>query len=606
MAVDLEPEVLNSQLPTPTSQLPNRELLGVGRWMSGVARRLADLTPALAAAAALVTFAACREQVPAPPAIRLAFPVASDLEPGFADETLDAAISPDESAVVFVATSHEPSPENRQLWRRTLQSQRAEPLSGTEGAQQPAWKWTGNVVSFFADGRLKQLTLGDGLVHDLADAPSAAGAAWLPDGSLLFATGAGPIRRMKDGQTANATTLAEGDVMHQFPMAPEPSGEFVYIAVRDDGRRLIRLAGAGEERDLMTTSGHAAMIAKRLLHVRDGTLLSYERDPETGSFAPRGVPVGLDVGVSASGRALFVASSRLVLYAPAAPRATEVVWLDASGSRAAVAADAGDYWQVRLSADDRALALSVMDPLLHALDIASSPADGSAPVERLTLALAADTDPVWSPDGRRVLFRSMEGGTADLFARRVGQREQESESILRSDMEEIPTDWQGERILFHARSQGSTFDVMVLHGPGGRSEAVAGTPFNETDARWSPDGQWMAYVSDESGRPDVYARRPDGTRARVSFAGGRRPRWSRDGRAIVFLRGSQIMRADMTGADPAGFSPARPLVDAPGIRDFDVAHRSERIIALLPVETDARPEISAVLNWVSLTGAPRR
>jgi dipeptidyl aminopeptidase/acylaminoacyl peptidase len=557
---------------------------------------------AIALAAALLVFAACRRPEPPapPPAIRLALPVPAGIEPGFAEETLDAAISPDESELVFVATSREPGPGARRLWRRTLRGDRAEPLAGTEGAQQPAWKWTGNVVSFFADGRLKQLTLGDGVVHDLADAPSAAGAAWLPDGSLLFATGTGPIRRMKDGQSTDATTLAPGDLTHQFPVAAELSGEFVYIAVRDDGRRLIRLAGAGNERDLMTTSGHAAIMANRLLHVRDGTLLAYERDPETGSLAPRGAPVGLDVGVSTGGRALFAASRHLLVHAPAAPRASEVVWLDASGARAATAADAGDYWQVRLSPDDRAIALTVMDPLLHALDISTFPADGSAPVRRLTLALAAETDPVWSPDARRVLFRSMEGGTADLFARDAAQKEQDSEVILRSEMEETPTDWQGDRILFQARGGGSSFDVMVLHGAGGRYETVAGTPFNETDARWSPDGRWIVYVSDESGRPDIYARRPDGTRVRVSFAGGRRPRWSGDGRAIVFLRGSQLMRADMTTADAGGFSPARVLFDAPGIRDFDVAHRSDRLIALLSVEAGERPTVSAVWNWTSV------
>jgi dipeptidyl aminopeptidase/acylaminoacyl peptidase len=405
---------------------------------------------------------------------------------------------------------------------------------------------------------------------------------------------------MKDGQSTDATTLAPGDLTHQFPVAAEPSGEFVYVAVRDDGRRLIRLAGAGETRDLMTTSGHAVMIANRLLHVRDGTVLAYERNPETGGLAPRGEPIGLDVGVSTGGRAFFVASRRLLLHAPAAPRASEVVWLDASGSRAATAADAGDYWQVRLSPDDRAIALTVMDPLLHALDISTFPADGSAPLLRLTLALAADTDPVWSPDARRVLFRSMERGAADLFARGVGQNAPDSDLILRSEMDETPTDWQGDRILFHARGGGSSFDVMALHGASGRHETVAGTPFNESDARWSPDGRWMAFVSDESGRADVYARRPDGTRVRVSFAGGRRPRWSRDGRAIVFLRGSQIMRADMTAANPAGFSPARLLVDAPGIRDFDVAHRSDRLVALLPVAAGERPTISAIWNWTTL------
>ena len=580
--------------------------MGAGSWKLGVDHRTRGRAAASVVLAAVLALsvAACRqpEPSPAPPAIRLALPLPPGVEPGFAEETLDAAISPDESEIVFVATSREPTPGARQLWRRALRDERAEPIAGTEGAQQPAWKWTGKVVSFFADGRLKQLTRDDGRVHDLADAPSAAGATWMGDGSLLFATGAGPIRRVKEGQTTDATRLSAGDVTHQFPVASDVSGEFVYIAVRDDGRRIIRLAGGGGERDLMTTSGHAAMIGNRLLHVRDGTLLAYARDPETGSLAPRGVPVGLEVGVSTGGRALFASSPRLLLHAPAAARATEVVWLDSSGRRSATAADAGDYWQLRLSPDDRAIALALMDPLLHALDIVTVASDGSTPIERLTLALAAETDPVWSPDARRVLFRSMEGGTADLSARRVGQREQASEPVFRSEMDETPTDWQGDRILFHARNLGNNFDVMLLHGAAGPYDAIADTAFNETDARWSPDGRWIAYVSDESGRPDVYAWRPDRTRVRVSFAGGRRPRWTRDGRAVLFLRGSTVMRADLTGGEPAGtlFSTPQRLFEAPGIRDFDVAHRSDRLVALLSVDAGTRPQIAAVLNWTTL------
>jgi eukaryotic-like serine/threonine-protein kinase len=351
-------------------------------------------------------------------------------------------------------------------------------------------------------------------------------------------------------------------------------------------------------RELTTTSGHAALVGSHLLHVRDGVLLAYERDRESGDLSPRGVPVGIDVGVSAAGRALFAASPALLLHAPGAARATEVVWLDFAGVRGSAAADAGDHWQVRLSRDDRQVAVASIDPLLHAFDIGIAPADGSAAVLRQTLALAADTDPVWSPDGNRVLFRSMEGGTPDLFARRTRQSEPASEVILRSELDETPTDWLGDRILFQVRGKTGS-DVMVLHTRTGHYGPVADTAFNETDARWSPDGQWMAYVSDESGQPDVYARGPDATRVRVSFAGGRRPRWTRDGRSIVFLRGSQIMRADRR-SDGAAFAPARTLFEAPGIRDFDVAHGSDRLIALLPVPTAPGPAIAAVLNWTSL------
>jgi eukaryotic-like serine/threonine-protein kinase len=538
-----------------------------------------------------------REQPPPPPpAIRLSLPSPAGVESGFADETLDAAISPDESAIVFVATDLRADATGqhegvRRLWRRSLASERAEPLPGTEGAQQPAWKPTGNVIAFFADGRLKQLTLSDGVIHDLAAAQAANGAAWLADGSLLFATGAGSIRRLRDGQTTEATSLGPGDLTHAFPAAGR-SGEIIYIAVREDGRRVVRALADGNERDLTTTSGHAAMAGSSLLHVRDGTLLAYERDAETGALSPRGTPLALGVGVSSNGRALFAASPQLLLHAPAAARAMELVWLDQSGARQAGLGDTGDYWQVRLSPDDGMAAVSSVDPLLRALDVVLVPTAGGT-ARQFTLALAPETDPVWSPDGMRVLFRSLEGGSPDLFVRGLEQKEPANEAVLRSDGDETPTDWARGQVLFHARGK-TGLDVMRLEVASGQVSAMAATPFNERDARWSPDGRWVAFVSDESGQPDVYAMSGT-TRLRVSFAGGTKPRWTRDGRAIVFLRDSQVMRADLSGAST--FSRAEALFEAPGIRDFDLAHRGDRILALLPVKPGSRGEVSAVLNW---------
>jgi Tol biopolymer transport system component len=558
---------------------------------------------ALAALTALVALAIpairhLREQPPPPPAaVRLSLSVPAGADPGWSDETLDAAISPDDAEIVFVATRD----GVRELWRRGLDEERAELVRGTGGAQWPAWKQTGNVISFFADGRLKQVTLADGVVHNLTDAPSAAGATWLRDGSLLFANGsAGPLQRLREGRVEDATTLAAGDIAHAFPVAVGTTDDFVYVAIREDGRRMVRLAANGAQRDVAPSSGHAAIVGEYLLLTRDGALLAYERDRETGALAAHAVAVAVDVGVSASGRSLFTASSGLLLHAPAARRAHLLAWLDASGSRGKTVGDGGDYWQVRLSPDDRFAAVTAMNPLLRALDVMIFPTERPDDVEQLTLALAADTDPVWSPDATRVLFRSMAGGSPDVFVRRAHDRDAVAEPLFRLQLDETPTDWAAGRILFHARGR-TGFDIFSTDEQGREQRAVADTSFNETDARWSPDGRWITYVADESGRADIYARELDGPRVRVSFGGGLRPRWTRDGTGIVFIRGSQVMRADRVVGDRSRFAPARVLFDAPGIRDFDVAHRSDRLIALVPAGGDVRPSISAVLNWTSLS-----
>ena len=155
-----------------------------------------------------------RERPPAPPpSVRLSFAPPPGAELGSGDEALDAAISPDERAIVFVATTD----GTPRLWRRLIDSDRAEPLAGTDGAHFPAWKPTGGVVAFFSEQKLKQLSLTDNAVRDLAEAPAPSGASWLADGSLLFAPDSrGSIRRLSRGTVSEATKLQSSDRAHEI------------------------------------------------------------------------------------------------------------------------------------------------------------------------------------------------------------------------------------------------------------------------------------------------------------------------------------------------------------------------------------------------------
>ena len=553
---------------------------------------------------AIPAFRHLREQPPPPPsAVRLSFPPPAETDLGFGDHPLDAAFAPDGTQIAFVATSRGVT----QLWRRGLEQERAEPIAGTEGAQLPAWKQTGTVVSFFADGRLKAVAVGEQVPQDrrvttdLGAVAMPGGSAWLADGSLLYADRRGPIQRLRQGQVTAATALSAGDVMHLFPMS-SGSDAFVYVSVRDDGRRIARLVSGGQQRDLTATSGQAVLIDNQLLHVRDGVLLRYRLNPETGALSSRGVPLALNVGLTPDGRALFAASPHLVLHAPAIPRARQLVWFDQSGARIGSTGDVGAYWQVRLSPDDRRVAVTATAPLLRTLDIIVMPTAGPGDALRLTSSITADTDPVWSPDGLRVLFRSLQGGRPNLFARSADGRDATDERILASDQDETPSDWNGRHVLFHARTSGA-LDVLTLDTRTGASGPVLNSGFNETDARWSPDGRWMTYVSDDSGQSDIYARRDDGMRVRVSSGGGVRPRWSRDGRTLFFLRGSQMMRADMAAGDVPRFTPPRVLFDVRGIVDFDVAHGSDRFLAIVPVSSERPVTVGGLLNWASLGGS---
>ena len=555
------------------------------------------------AAAAVPALRHLRETPPPPvPAVRGAFEAPAGAELGAGDDILDAAISPDGRQVAFVATTRGVA----SLWRRSLDADRAEPLEGTDGATLPAWTGDGAEVSFFSGGQLRALSLRDGRVRDLATAPQPGGAAWLPDGSLLYsAAERGPIRRLQAGATTDATVLQSGDLTHRFPAAVGNAGDFLYMAQLTSGRRVLRLVRAGTQVELVRTSGAAFIVDDLLVHVVDGTLNAQRLDRASGIPTGRPVPLAYGVGIAPSGHAFFAVSSRVIVWASAAPRARDLAWFNLSGIRGQSLGDSSDAWQVRLAPDDSLAAVTALDPLLRTLDVFVRPAaSGAMAPRRLSLSLSADSDPVWSPLGDRVAFRSMQGGQPNLYARPPQFSERPDDVMLRSELDETATDWRGDAaggtILFHAPAAATRLDIWALDARDGARRPVAHGAFNESDCRWSPDGRWIAYVSDESGQPEVVVERwpQDGRQRRVTSAGGTHPRWRRDGQAIYFLRGTTLMQAtaDLRDADLV-FDSAAPVADWPDVRDYDVAHLSDRLLAIVPAARAQPPKAAIIVGW---------
>lgn len=564
-------------------------------------RALAIVTTAALLASLVPALRHLRETPPPPPdAIRTSFRAEPGSDLGAGEEALDAALSGDGRHIVYVATRA----GHAQLWHRALDGTRAEALAGTDAASLPAWKPGGRTIAFFADASLKWLSLADRRVAALAPASIPGGASWLPDGSLLFSGDRrGPIKVMRAGAISDATHLRPGERGHAFPIAASGGG-FVYVATRMDGSRVIRLVREGQDSELTATSGHGTLVGDVLVYARDGALLAQRFDGEQRRLTGRTVAVAPAVGVSASGHGYFAAGQRLILSAAGAPASRELRWYDGSGVRQQAIAEPGDYWQVRLAPDDSQLAVTALDPLLHTLDVFIVPVATPRDATRLSLSIAADADPTWSPDGGRIAFNSAQGGTSRLLVRATPGSATDA-PLAGAPPGAVASDWRGGQLLLHAPSPKTGLDLWLLDIGRQSARQITRGAFNERDARWSPDARQIAYVSDESGQPEIYvdAWPQGGSRVRVSFGGGERPQWAPAG-ALLFMRGSQVMRT--SGLRTGGGSPAPQMVfEAPGLIDYAVAHRRAGFVVLTRAQSQSAGA-EAVTDWRSLIPAPPR
>ena len=560
---------------------------------------------------------------PPPPSVHLQFAPPPGTTFGAGEHTFDGAVSPSGDEVVFVGTTG----GHVQLWRRRVAAAAATAIQGTEGASAPSWVIGRRAVSFFAGASLQVLALDTGTVTAAATGlVETAGAAWLDDGSVLVGRLRGALDRWHQGRSTPATRLQPGDVGHRFPSRVSPDA-WIYVAERADGSRVIRLSRHGIDSNLTAAEGHAVAADGWLLYPRGGALLAQPLDVENRQLTGRATAIVPAVGVSATGRTQAAAVARIVIAGPATGPRHRLVWFDEKGLVQEALSEPGDYWQVRLSPDDTQAAVTMLEPLLRTLDVYVLRGGSGSPLP-VSLGLAAESDPVWSADGLSLLFRSSRGGQPNLYTRRVGVLGAPEALVEDLPGSEVPSDWTAAGEMLFSAVSGTRPDTDVFRrAPGGGVAPALAGGFNQSDARTSPDGRFVAYVSDESGQPDVYvtawppqrgredSREPGSgspagaaaaapARTRVSQAGGSRPRWA--GRSLYFLRGDgEILRADRLAGDDAAYAVPVRVLAVPGLRDFDTAHRSARILAVVPETSTPPAAVDALVDWMSALAVPR-
>ena len=496
-------------------------------WMSALA------LVALIAAAAI---AWAVRPLPSAPEMRVEITTPPTSDP------ISLAISPDGQKIVFVATSD----GRPRLWLRSLDSGSARPLAGTDGGFYPFWSPDNRSIGFFADGKLERIDIDGGLVRAVANAPNPVGGAWNRDGTILFAPNfTGPIFRISaGGEPAALTRIEARQATHRFPQfLPDGRHFLYYVRSNDEGRGVYigQLDGGATQRLLDADAPGIYAASGHLLFVRQERLFAQEFDPAMLALSGNPFPIAEQVAVDGQSNLAAVSASAagpFVYRGGLAGGQRQFIRFDRTGREIGKVGDpdsAGPR-DPSMSPDGRRLAMhrTVNGNLdLWTLDL------GRGVLSRLRSDAAADGTPVWSPDGSRIAFNSNRKGVFDLYQKPATGAGSE-DLLLATPQNKAPVDWSpdGRFVLYRSPGPMTGFDLWALPLDGDRKPfPVVQTTFEERDGQFSPDGKWIAYQSNESGRVEIYVQPFPGTgrKERISTSGGTQVRWRRDGKELFYI-----------------------------------------------------------------------
>jgi Tol biopolymer transport system component len=601
------------------------------------ASRLVRVAPWVTAAVFLMAFAALasvhfRETLPAPQAVE--FLVDSPPETSFANEFGGYAPSPDGRTVLFTARARAGSVPS--LWLRSLDSSTARPLPGTEGGNFPTWSPDSQSIAFYADGRLKRLDIAGGAPLTLSEAAASAvtpTGTWNRDGVILFGTAAGLQRVSASGGDATPLTEVDrsaGETGHGYPQFLPDGNRFLYFVASIDpnvqGIYASSLDAPRQRAQIVRTAAKAVYVPPRAAHpgyllwLQDETLLAQRFDTDALRREGDPVPVAEGIGLNPndSVRAAFWASDAGLLIYFALPEGFKrsLVWRGRNGAALGDAVPEDSYGPPALSPDGGRLALT---RVVVAQGNGQANTDiwvsdlGRKTMTRLTFDARNDTRPAWSPDGRQVAFTSDRDGMYQLY-RKDASGAGEEERLLEARSAVNLLDWSRDgRYLLYAAQNGETgSDLMVLPLFGDRTPVAAvRTPFRANVGRFSPDGRWLAYKSNDTGRDEIYVQAFSGDAAagpggkwQISNEGASDMSWRDDGRELYYeAQDGRVMAVALeAGREGVRAETPRELfaadLDTGVLHSFQATSDGQRFLLLLRPRTEGRTTpLTVVSNW---------
>ena len=522
--------------------------------------------------------------------------------------------SPDGRHIAFLASK---PGEPVRLWVRSLESSEARVLPGTEGAISPFWSPDSRNIGFFAGGKLEKVEYSGGPVQVLSDAPAGEGGTWNREGVIVFAPNlSGGLHRVSatGGESTPITTPDVGrqEMSHRQPYFLPDGRHFLYLA-QQPNTIYVGLLDSKETKRLLNVDSRAIYAPPGyLLFVQQGTLMGQSFDASRLELA--GEPFRIAENVRSSpgnGRAAFsVSDTGTLLYRSSAGNAAQrAVWFDRSGKQLEPINQTGDSRNPQLSRDETRIVVERHDTNdrsdIWMIDLARGTNS------RLTFNTTDEVNPVWSPDGSRVVYASISNGKGDLY-QKPATGSGSDELIFKSDQDKVAQDWSsdGRLILFRSIDPKMGNDIWILPMTGDRKPTLfLQTPFTESNPHFSPDGKWVAYFSNESGRNEVYVQPfpATGDKSQVSVGGGVYPNWRRDGKELFFVSlDDRLMSADVELGTKFRAGVPKPLFEIPGYPGtggttggrYSVTGDGKRFLFGIGSTLTESP-ITVVLNWTA-------
>jgi Tol biopolymer transport system component/predicted Ser/Thr protein kinase len=546
------------------------------------------------------------------------------------------ALSPDGRWAVFPALG----PDNvARMWLRALDTVEVRALPGTESPNglPPAvfWSFDNRFIAFnsnsgpFAPGQLKKLDISGGPAQVICDTTSSvSGGAWNRDGVIVFGLNNGGLRRVAaSGGVSTPVTILDvsrSEIAHQAPQFLPDGRHFIYQRRSNKPEYTGIYVGSIDEKPeaqnlkpLMVTDRQGRYTAPLngspgyLLFQRDATLFAQPFDPTRLELSGDPVPVADQVGSFAAANAGLYSVSQtgvLVYRVGAGGDLRQLNWLDSGGKPVGAFAERATYRNLSLSPDGTRVAVAQLDSgsgnsNIWVLDISRGTST------RLTFGAGRDDFPIWNPNGRSIVFASNRAGHMDLYEKAADGSGVET-LLIKSDEDKAPSSWSrdGHFLLYTNLSPKMREDLWMLPLDGDRKPVLfLSTPFGEDGAQFSPDGRFVAYVSDESGTYEIYVRpfspgkggeNASGGKWMISKGGGVYPRWRSDGKELFYLTTSiQQMAVDINTGKTFQAGIARRLFQALLLNQFDITADGKRFLVAQPEGSNALTPFTIVLNW---------